>query len=253
MARLELRSTFQLTNEGLGSLTRPNENRTRPYQTLPPKEKESVTQKIDKKNHFGIATLVSKSIFSLFEADMLEISESYASKKLASILNNSFQENLFSLAHAKNELEGFEFNASNPFETGVGSKICLRKGAHKGHMIMHIPAFVPVKQLNVPKEATNFKISARLISVSDIEKATDHYSLINKVQHNKVGFYDSTMLPVLRIPTQPLTAQLSIPNIGNIKDNVSTILVIAIKFYCYKNSNFCLMPEDGMMKIMKVN
>lgn len=253
MARLELRSTFQMTDQGLGTLSRRDDQRSYSPPSPQTTKEETNVKKIYKKNNFGIATLISQTIFSLLDDDMRDIAASYASTKLSSLINNSIKGDIISLSKNQSDLEGFEFNTSSPFESGVGSKICLRNGAHKGHMIMHIPAFVPVKELKVPKEATNFKISARLISISDFEKSADHYTINNNSQHGKVGVYDSTMLPVLRIPTQPLTAQLSIPNIGNIKNNVTTLLILSIKFYNYRDSKFNLLADDGMMKIMKVN
>ncbi|MEO9964902.1 MAG: hypothetical protein ABJF11_03885 [Reichenbachiella sp.] len=246
---LELRSTFQFSGEGLGTLAQPQEaifSSTTPATT---EVEESI-----KKNNFGIATLISKSIFSSLDEEMRAMTEAYSSKRLASLINKGFKcsDGVLSIRDTASELEHFEFNTAHAFESGVSSKFCLREGAHKGHVILHVPAFVPSKELNVPAEATNFKITARLISISDFERNGDHVAICNKPLHNQVGIYETTMLPVLRIPTQPLTAQLSIPGTSNIQNDVSALLIMGIKFYAYKNSKFSFMPESGMMKVMTV-
>ncbi|MEO9802881.1 MAG: hypothetical protein ABJF04_06520 [Reichenbachiella sp.] len=247
---LELRSTFQFSGEGLGTLAQPQETRFSSTSQSPAETKESIT-----KNNFGIATLISKAIFNSLDEEMRVMAESYSSKRLASMINKGFptKESPLSMGDSKEELEHFEFNTENPFESGVTSKFCLREGAHKGHMILHVPAFIPEKELKIPSDATNFKICARLISISNFERNGNQVSISNKVQHAKVGIYETTMLPVLRIPTQPLTAQLSIPGVAAVHDDVSTLLVMGIKFYSYKNSKFSFMPESGMMKIMAVH
>jgi len=250
MARnLELRSTFQLSGEGLGTLAQPQESRFTPTSQVA-EVKESIN-----KNNFGVATLMSKAIFSSLDEEMQEMAEAYCSKRLASLVNKGFEteEDILSFRNAAGSLENFEFNNENTFDAGCGSKFCLREGAHKGHVILHVPAFIPVKELNIPKDATNFKICARLISISDFERNGEQVSILNKAQHAKVGIYETTMLPVLRISTQPLTAQLSIPGVGSIQNDVSAILVLGIKFYTYKNSKFSFIPEHGMMKIMTVH
>ena len=246
---LELRSTFQFSGEGLGTLAQPKEKILSPLAPSPAEAPESIN-----KNNFGIATLISKSICSSMDEEMISMFSSYTSKRLSSVINKGFGngEEQLSIRSTAKELEKFEFNADNPFSSGVNSKFCLREGSHKGHVILHVPAFIPEKDLNVPADATNFKICARLISVSDFERNGEQATICNKAQHNKVGTYETTMLPVLRIPTQPLTAQLAIPNVIHLHSDVSTVLVIGIKFYSYKNSKFSFMPESGMMKIVTV-
>ncbi|WP_456461209.1 hypothetical protein [Reichenbachiella sp.] len=246
---LELRSTFQFSGEGLGTLAQPQESQ------LNPKSQASESKELINKNNYGVATLMSKAIFSSLGPEMQEMTESYCSKRLASVINKGFDpaSNLLSVRDAKSSLEHFEFNSENAFNAGVTSKFYLREGAHKGHVILHVPAFVPEQELNIPKDATNFKICARLISVSDFERNGEQVAVSNKVQHSKVGIYETTMLPVLRIPTQPLTAQLTIPTGGSIHNDVSAVLVLGIKFYAYANSKFSFKPEHGMMKIMTVH
>lgn len=246
---LELRSTFQFSGEGLGTLAQPQETRFS-SSTPTAEEKESIS-----KNNYGIATLMSKAIFSSLDEEMQDMAEAYCSKRLASTINKGFgaSENQLSIRHAGESLENFEFNTQNTFSAGCCSKFCLREGSHKGHVILHVPAFIPEKELNIPKDATNFKICARLISISDFERNGEQVSINNKAQHAKVGIYETTMLPVLRIPTQPLTAQLSIPGVAAIHNDVSAVLVMGIKFYSYKNSKFSFMPERGMMKIKTVH
>lgn len=252
MARnLEIQSTFQITGDGLGSLVRSKSNRYE--KVMDPIIPEDAI--LVKKNNFGIATLMSQSVFSSLDQEMKEMCESYASKKMASKINTGFKENQSRLTFAgsKINLESFEFNSNNSFAQGVKTKFCLSNGAHKGHMIVHVPAFIPIEELDVPEQATNFKLSARLISISDYERKGDSFELLNPIQHEQVGSYETTMLPMLRIPTEPITAQLSIANRGVLKANVSTVLVIGVKFYTYKNSKFSFMSDEGMMRVIKVN
>lgn len=246
---LELRSTFQFSGEGLGTLVQPRETR---FTSTPQAAEKNESLN---KNNYGVATLMSKAIFNALDEEMREMTESYSSKRLASSINKGFDQesNLLSLQDGASSLENFEFNPNNSFDAGCCSKFCLREGAHKGHVILHIPAFIPEQELNIPKDATNFKLSVRLISISDFERNGEQVSVINKAQHAKVGIYETTMLPVLRIPTQPLTAQLSIPGVGSIQKDVSAVLVMGIKFYSYKDSKFSFMPEHGMMKIKTVH
>ena len=245
---LELRSTFQFSGEGLGTLAQPQETR------ITSSTKDLLDNESIKKNNFGVATLMSRVIMNALDQEMLKMNESYASKKLASIINRGFDDNqvALKLRSSKKELENFEFNSEHEFEKGVSSKFFLKQGAHKGHIILHVPAFIPEKELDIPKEATNFKISARLISISDFERSGEKVSISNKVQHGKFGVYETTMLPVLRIPTQPLTAQLSIPGSSSIHNDISAVLVLGIKFYTYRNSKFSFMSDHGMMKIITV-
>lgn len=252
MARnLELRSTFQFSRDGLGTLTLPQDYRfsSPKKETLRKNNKEQMN-----KNSFGVATMMSKGIFSSMDEEMKSMSESYSSKKLASSINKNFspEASKLSLSDARESLEGFEFNTANPFASGVKFKACLRNGAHRGQVILHIPAFIPMKELKVPIEATNFKLCARLISVSDFEKNGENLSLVDKGVHAKEGVYETTMLPVLRIPIQSMTAQLSIPEVKPTHNDLSTLLVMGVKFYFYKDSKFSFIPDGGMMKIVKV-
>lgn len=247
---LELRSTFQFSGEGLGTLAQPQETRISATKTTTTEVNESIN-----KSNFGVASLISKTVINALDDEMRAMIEAYSSKRLSSLINKGFRNDNGSLSirDTAHELEQFEFNTENTFKSGVTSKLCLREGADKARVILHVPAFVPEKELNIPSDATNFKISARLISISDFERNGAHVSICNKAQHAKVGVYETTMLPVLRMPTQPLTAQLSIPGIANIHNDVSSVLVMGIKFYAYKHSKFSFMPESGMMKIMTVH
>lgn len=251
MARnLELRSTFQFSGDRLGTLTFPKDYHvSRSKRSIYVQKKEPMN-----KTSFGVATIMSQSIFSSLDEDMKSMSESYSSKKLASCINKAFSADAakLSLRDAKESLEGFEFNTENPYASGVKFRTCLRNGAHKGQMILHVPAFIPLKELKVPIEATNFKLFARLISVSDIEKNSKYVSLIDSDAHAKEGIYETPMLPVLRIPIQSMTAQLSIPEVKATNNDVSTLLIMGIKFFSYRNSKFSFIPDGGMMTIMNV-
>ena len=79
-------------------------------------------------------------------------------------------------------------------------------------MILHFPAFVPSRETKAPEGATNFKICARLIALSDFsfDNSAKAYRQLNKEYHGRYASFDSGMLPILKMPVDPITTQLSL-------------------------------------------
>ena len=251
--QLELRSTFRLSGEGLGAISVPNESvisSTFKTEQLPrPSDQENY-----KKNNFAVATTISQAIINGLGTDLRDATESYSSKKLASKINKLFSANAnhLSLNSLSDELCGYDFNNDHSFDSGVSTKFFVKKGAHCGHVIFHIPAFVPQVDLKVPKGATNFKIDARLIAISDFEKIGGEFHTTNIRQHGQTANYQSPMLPLLRITTQPITAQLNIVNRSFSAAGLSSVLVLGIEYFEYDKKKFNRLDDCTRMKILEV-
>ncbi len=247
--QLELRSTFRLSGEGLGSLSVPNND------ALLGSSLQNQTDKKElKKNHFAVATTISQAIFNGLGTDLRNSVESYSSKKLASKINKSFSGsgNHLSLKDIEKEINGFDFNSDHEFDPGVDTRFFVKKGAHCGHVIFHIPAFVPQNDLKVPKGATNFKIDARLIGISDFEKLGDDFHTTNIRQHGRTVAYQTPMLPLLKITTQPITSQLRMTERSFSAAGLSSVLILAIEYFEYSQKKFNRMDDCTRMKIFKV-
>lgn len=251
---MEVRSTFLFEEAGMGGgLTIPTRISDKilgtPQRPIAVQEPEGIF-----KNEFAVATAMSKTIYATLDDQMRSIVAPYTSKRLSSKINKSLSMENGSLSMEKNqtELEGFEFNTKNKFSKNADIKFCIKQGAQKGHQIIHIPAFIPAKSLTIPEGATNFKFCSRLIILSDCQTETMGYNLIYGGENGKYAAYESPMLPVLRIQTQPITAQLTIPEMGYIRSSTSTMLLFAVKFYNYQKSKFSFISEGSLMKIAKV-
>ena len=257
MARnLELRSTYLYNDAGIGTLSmKPEAALQDTSNSSIPSTSFSELSGLQKKNEYAVATILGKSIRDAMDSELTEIIEVHNSKKLTSGIRSGFKKSgPLSISDSKSSLEGFNFNSQNDFSKGEGTKYFIRKGAHKGHIILHIPAFTPVKALNAPENATNFKLSARLIALSDylFNKEISSFVPMDTTTHGKYGKYESSMLPLLRIPTQPITAQISINRGAPLHDAMGTVLILAVKFYNYAGRRFTHLPGDGIMQILKV-
>jgi len=120
-------------------------------------------------------------------------------------------------------------------------------------VILHFPAFIPEKTFKSPKGATNFKITARLIALSDyqFDQKAGGYKPVNKDLHGKFGTYESAMLPLLKIPTEPMTGMISINN-RIIPEGTGLFLVMAVSFYRMDNRKFEHLSKESGMQIQKV-
>ncbi|RJE74363.1 hypothetical protein [Reichenbachiella sp. MSK19-1] len=240
---LELRSTYFYT-EGMGSI--PTATSPKPLNTA--SEISSIF-----KNKFAVATHISESIHRGIGKELASMTTNLSAKRLASKINSSLDNtSKYSLADIVDDLRGYDFNEESSFDALVKTKFCVKSGAHKGHAIFHVPAFIPIDDIKVPKQATNFKISARLVSVSDFLIKTDSIEMLSPKADSKKGSFQSPMLPILQTSTEPMTAQLRLLETGPIAQNASTVLVIGVMFYRYEDKKFVALDEEGIISIRNV-
>ena len=150
-------------------------------------------------------------------------------------------------------LNGFEFNSLAPYEKVFGAKYFVKPGSQRGQVILHFPAFIPQKTFMAPKESTNFKITTRLIALSDYQYDQNEqgYKPVNKDLHGKYGTFESSMLPLLKIPTEPMTGMVSVDN-RIIPQGTGLFLVMAVSFYKYEGGKFLHLNKESGMQIQKV-
>ena len=209
---------------------------------------------------FGVASMMAKTLRQSFSKGMSEICETYVSGRLTAQFRNLAKMEkekigtrpLFLSKHG-HLLNGFEFNSSAPYEKIFGAKYFVKLGSQRGRVILHFPAFIPEKIFRSPKGTTNFKIIARLISLSDyqFDQKTQGYKPVNKYVHGKYGTYESSMLPLLKISTEPMTGMISVDN-QIIPEETGLFLVIAISFYKYEGGKFKHLNKASSMQIQSV-
>lgn len=207
-----------------------------------------------------VALEISKSLFSSCSLEMIEICKDYCCTKFTTQIEDlstlaEGQVGLRSIYLSKygEKLTGFEFNNDAPFKRSFQAKYHIRQGSRRDQVIIHFPAFVPEQSLKSPREATNFKIRARLIALSDFRFDTFEraYKSLNAELHGKHSAYSSGMLPLLKIPLYPMTSQLCL-NQGSLLKNISLFLVMSISFYAHVCGRFVHLSEDGCMQIKQV-
>jgi len=252
---LEFRSSYFYDDPGMGSTLTMNPGLS--DQIFNPSLKKVLNEKPVPgvfKNEFAVATAMSKTIGIALDDQLRAIAEPYTSKRLSSVINKNFtfDNGSLSLRKSGSELVGFEFDTSNRLIKNANINYCIRQGAQKGCQIIHIPAFIPAKVLKIPTGATNFKFCSRLIALSDCQPQSTGYDPVYGQENGKFAVYDSPMLPLLRIPTQPLTGQLVIPEVGYMQAFVTTLLIVAVKFYNYDHSKFTYLPQGSLMKIANI-
>lgn len=150
-------------------------------------------------------------------------------------------------------LGGFEFNTSAPYDHVFGAEYFIKTGSRRGHVILHFPSFVPAQTFERPENATNFKISARLVAISDFSYDEDakKYVPVNPNYHGQYGEYKSSMLPLLKMSTEPMTTQLSISPL-EIPEKMGVFLIMAVSFFHYENGRFEHLAADSAMSIKQV-
>lgn len=224
------------------------------------KTKPTYEELRNNQKEFGVASMMAKVLRNSLSDGMSEICETYVSGRLTAQFRNlaKYEEGKTGtrplyLSKYGHHLNGFEFNTTAPYEQIFGAKYYIKGGSSRGHVILHFPAFVPDKTFRKPDEATNFKISARLVALSDYryDDAEKIYMAINEDLNGKYGAYQSAMLPILKIPTEPTTAHLSIDH-NNIPEETALFLVMAISFYRYENGKFNHLPRESGMSIKRV-
>lgn len=224
------------------------------------KTKASYKELRKNQKEFGVASMMAKTLRQSLSTGMSEICETYVSGKLTAQFRNlaKMEEGetgtrpLFLSKHG-HLLNGFEFNSKVPYEKIFGAKYFVKPGSQRGQVILHFPAFIPEKTFQAPKGATNFKITARLIALSDyqFDQKANGYKPVNKELHGKYGTYESAMLPLLKIPTEPMTGMISINN-RIIPEGTGLFLVMAVSFYVLERGKFHHLSKESAMQIQRV-
>lgn len=220
------------------------------------KNKSTYAELRNNQKEFGVASMMAKVLRNSLSECMAEICETYVSGRLTAQFRNlaKYEEGptgtrpLYLSRHG-HHLNGFEFNTTAPYDKIFGAKYFVQGGSSRGQVILHFPAFIPEKTFIQPKGATNFKINARLVALSDYKYDANAsvYRATNKELHGKVGSYSSPMLPILKISTEPMTGKVAI-DAKNISEETALILVMAISFYRYEGGKFHhLAKESGMV------
>ena len=216
---------------------------------------------VTNQREFGTASIMAKALRNSLSSRMIEICESYVSGRLTAQFRNlatkeSGKNGMRPLYPSKygHLLAGFEFNTTAPYDEIFGARYFVKCGSGRGQVILHFPSFIPIKTFKKPSVATNFKINARLVAISDYHYDCDHkkYIPLDKKNHGKYGFYDSGMLPLLKIPIEPMTTRISIEGAPHITKNVGLFLVMAISFFEYRDHRFIHLPKESAMQIKRV-
>lgn len=209
---------------------------------------------------FAVASMLSKVLRESLSEGMSEICETYVSARLTAQFRNlaKYEDGptgmrpVFVSKHG-HHLNGFEFNTTAPYEEIFGAKYFIRNGSKKGQVILHFPAFTPDKTFVKPLGATNFKITARLVALSDysFDRVENEYRALNGDLNGKFGSFESAMLPILKIPTEPLTTMISIDH-KQIPYEAGLFLVMAISFFRYEGGKFIHLAKESGMTIKQV-
>ncbi|WP_258105569.1 hypothetical protein [Marinoscillum sp. MHG1-6] len=214
----------------------------------------------DNQKEFGVASMMAKTLRDAFSEGMSEICESYVSGKLTAQFRNltRFEEGkigtrpIFVSKHG-HHLNGFEFNSTATYEHIFGAKYFIKPGSRRGQVIIHFPSFIPEETFVKPDEATNFKITARLVAISDYtyDDIEDSYKAIDDEVNGKYGSYESKMFPLLKISVDPMTTMLSVNQL-DLPEGSALFLVMAVSFYKYENGKFTHLAKDSAMSIRRV-
>lgn len=214
----------------------------------------------DNQKEFGVASIMAKTLRNALSMTMSEISESYVSGRLTAKFRNlaKYEEGktgtrpLYVSKHG-HHLSGFEFNTAANYEEIFGAPYFIKPGSERGQVILHFPGFIPDETFVKPEGATNFKIGARLIAISDYQydEATDAYQAVDDELNGKYGSFESKMFPLLKIPVDPLTTMVSI-NAPEFTSNAGLFLVMSLSFFKYENGKFLHLSEGSAMSIKRV-
>ena len=212
------------------------------------------------KKEFSVASLMSKTVRSSMTPDMANICESYLGTKLtakfrglAKLAEGKSGYRPFYLSKYGKKLKGFDFNNKSPYRRVFKAKYYVKSGSRKGQVILHFPSFIPTKDMKSPEGATNFKISARMIALSDygFDTLAKSYRQINQEYHGQYASYDSGMLPILKMPMDPITTQLSLDQ-KELPENTSLFLLMSVSFYSYQNGKFKHYSKESCMHLEQV-
>ncbi|MCP4457594.1 MAG: hypothetical protein GY816_06150 [Cytophagales bacterium] len=207
-----------------------------------------------------VALEISKTLLASFSSEMVEICESYHCTKLTTQFKglSKFAEGRVGtrpicLSKYGKKLTGFEFNYDVPYNKALNAKYHIKQGSRRDQVIIHFPAFVPDKDLERSKEATNFKINTCLVALSDFryDNVDECYKPLNHDLHGKYSVHSSSMLPILKMPTDPMTSQLCLDQTSMI-ENTALLLIMSVNFFTYDHGRFVHLKKDGCMQIKQV-
>ncbi|MDH5608561.1 MAG: hypothetical protein OEY56_03700 [Cyclobacteriaceae bacterium] len=225
------------------------------------KVKGSYQELRNNQKEFAVASMMAKVLRSSLSEGMAEICETYVSGKLTAQFRNLAKQEQgqtgtrpMCISKHGHLLNGFEFNPEAPYNKIFDAKYYVKPGSRLGQVILHFPAFVPEKVFDNPEEATNFKINARLVALSDFkfDAHSGSYQPLNEELHGCYSSYESPMLPLMRIPTEPMTAQVSLSNVSEMSKDIGFFLVMAVSFYRYDKGQFTHLARHSGMHIHKV-
>lgn len=224
------------------------------------KNKPTYEELRNNQKEFAAASMMSKVLRDSLTDGMEEICETYVSGRLTAQFRNlaKYEEGesgtrpLYLSKHG-HYLNGFEFNTTAPYEQIFETKYFIKPGSRKGQVILHFPAFVPENTLQKPEGASNFKIHARLIALSDyqFDNSDNAYFPTHQEFNGKYGTWNSPMLPILKIATEPMTAQVSLYQ-SDLPQDMAFFLVMAVSFYKYEGGFFHHLNKQSGMTIKQV-
>ena len=209
---------------------------------------------------FNVASSIARTLKENLTDDMTAICESYLTNKLTAQFKGlaRFEEGKAGtrpiyLTKYGQELTGFDFNSLAPYRQVFSAKYFAKSGSRRGQIILHFPSFIPEKVLIYPEDATHFKISARLIALSDFgyHPHENSYRAICKEYHGRSASFDSGKLPILKIPIDPITTQLCVDQKA-IPENTSLVLVMSVSFYRNESGQYIHLNRESTMQIEQV-
>ncbi|WP_339792496.1 MAG: hypothetical protein ACMVP2_27370 [Imperialibacter sp.] len=224
------------------------------------KSKESYQELRNNQKEFGVASMMARTMRMTMTGDLGDICETYSSGKLTAKFRGlvkgvdgpTGRRPLTPSKYGK-QVEGFEFNPEFPFGTTFYPKYFVHPGQGRGHVILHFPGFVPQSNIAFPAEATHFKLTAKLVSISDFyfDEEEASYRPCNPDHHGLTDSFESNMFPDLKIAIQPITAQLSIVPPKGLPEKVGVFLLMGVKFYKYENAKYTFVKNGSSCKVLK--
>lgn len=212
------------------------------------------------KKEASVASTLSRTIRASLTPEMSNLCESYLSTKLtgrlrslAKLSEGKSGMRPFKLSKYGERLRGFDFNSEAPFKKIFKAKYHVKQGSRKGQVILHFPSFIPAQDLSAPENATNFKICGRLVALSDYnyDSADKSYHPVQDDFNGRYASFDSGMLPYLKMPTDPLTTQLSIDQ-RELPEGTSMFLLLSVSFYHYENGRFKHISKQSTLHVESV-
>ncbi len=208
---------------------------------------------------FGAASALAKSIRMALIPPLSDVCEAYVSAKLTARLRNLAKSEKgeagtrsILLSQHGHLLEGFDFNVDYPFEAIFRNKIHAMQSSQKGKLIVHVPGYTPVDNLEFPENATHFKVYHQLCTLSDYVFNEENIIPIHPDFEGKIAVVESRLQPIGKMPIEPMTTQLSIEVEELYPQEVGCVLVSAIRFFKQVSNEFQPLKEGHSMQITKV-